>query len=83
MSPVPGIDAGIVVLRQLVDQEKWMVVLHKIGEQCSEVPQFPMSHRSQNDYHSFTLQQLSALKYTEKFNFRGVYNALCFIQFRI
>ena len=72
MSSVPGIDAGIVVLRQLLNQEKWTIVLHKIGEQCSEVPQFPMSDRGQYDYRSFTLQQLSALKYTEKFNFRGV-----------
>ena len=38
MSLVPGIDAGIIVLKQLVDQEKWIGVLNKIGEQCSDVP---------------------------------------------
>lgn len=63
-----GLDAGIIVLKQLVDQEKWTEVLHKIGEQCSDVPQFPINC---NDYRSFTLQDLSVLKITEKFNFQG------------
>ena len=71
MSLMSGIDIGIVVLKQLVDQEKWITVLHKIGERCSDVPQFP-NLTSQNDYRSFNLQELSALKFTEKFNFHGL-----------
>ena len=65
-----GLDAGIVVLKQLVDQERWIEVLHKLHDQCSDVPQFPVNC-NEDDYRSFTLQDLAVLKITEKFNFLG------------